>query len=668
MSPDADSTVLVEALALPPSPSLAAYAVTVINSEDLARAASSRLDDALRAVPGFGLFRRSSSTAAHPTAQGISLRAIGPSGAGRTLVLVDGMPANDPFGGWIYWSALAPAAIERVDIIRGGGAGPYGNAALAGTIRITSRLPQGNGGYADLSVGSKSTFAGSGGAYASSGALTIDIGGQIFDSAGYDLIERDQQGPIDRPGASTLKRGQLGMTWHGDGLTLRLQAAAFDEQRVNGSPGARNSTRSREASLRIVRDGDTDMEATLWGIDRHFRSSFTSVNADRSAETPALDQFSTPVKAAGGNLLLRRAVMGGTLEWGGDARLIDGDTNEFFQYLAGDFQRLRKAGGRQFLGGVFADYSHDLGPVTLLTGGLRLDYLRDSQGQRSESQRATGAILLDNHYADHERLAVNGRLGLVQTLSPALKSHLSLYSGFRNPTLNELYRPFRVRNDITEANPALTPERLYGADLGLDWTHANGARASLTGFWTMLQDGVTTLLITSTPGSYPEFGVVLPAGGNLSQRRNLDRLRTMGLEADVSLPLGPGLTLDARYLLSLGKITRASTAPELVGKRPPQSARHQGGLGLDWQSTDRLRLNADLRAESAQYDDILNSRRLPGYATLDLAASLAIGPGVELYGTVQNLFDHSIISGESADGLRSLGTPRLLRTGLRARF
>ena len=64
------------------------------------------LDDFLRQIPGLNTFRRSSSLvtapAQDPEARGVSLRGIGPGGASRALVLVDGIPVNDGFGGWLY--------------------------------------------------------------------------------------------------------------------------------------------------------------------------------------------------------------------------------------------------------------------------------------------------------------------------------------------------------------------------------------------------------------------------------------------------------------------------------------------------------------------------------------------------------------------------------------
>ncbi|MCA1732903.1 MAG: Plug domain-containing protein, partial [Acidobacteria bacterium] len=81
-----------------------AASVTLLEKEDLQDSAPMALDEKLRRVPGFTLFRRSGSRFAHPTAQGVSLRGVGASGASRALVIDDGVPLNDPFGGWVYWN------------------------------------------------------------------------------------------------------------------------------------------------------------------------------------------------------------------------------------------------------------------------------------------------------------------------------------------------------------------------------------------------------------------------------------------------------------------------------------------------------------------------------------------------------------------------------------
>ncbi len=116
-----------------------AATVSIVDQSELDRSPAMTTDDVLRQVPAFSLFRRSSSVAAHPTAQGVSLRGIGPSGVSRTLVLLDGIPFNDPFGGWISWTRVPRASIDRIEIVEGSGANLFGNYSMGGAINLVTR-------------------------------------------------------------------------------------------------------------------------------------------------------------------------------------------------------------------------------------------------------------------------------------------------------------------------------------------------------------------------------------------------------------------------------------------------------------------------------------------------------------------------------------------------
>src|SRR5207247_3089037 len=94
--------------------------VVILSREAIAASPSPAIDDALRQVPGFTLFRRSGSRTANPTSQGASFRGIGASGASRAAVLDDGIPLNDPFGGWVYWGRVPREAVGRIEAGRGG--------------------------------------------------------------------------------------------------------------------------------------------------------------------------------------------------------------------------------------------------------------------------------------------------------------------------------------------------------------------------------------------------------------------------------------------------------------------------------------------------------------------------------------------------------------------
>ncbi len=118
-----------------------AASVSVLTAEQIQDSPALVADDVLRRIPTFSLFRRTSSLSSHPTAQGVSLRGVGPSGVSRTLVLLDGVPFNDPFGGWVYWTRVPMESAERIEVVDGSTSSLYGNYAMGGVINIIGARP-----------------------------------------------------------------------------------------------------------------------------------------------------------------------------------------------------------------------------------------------------------------------------------------------------------------------------------------------------------------------------------------------------------------------------------------------------------------------------------------------------------------------------------------------
>lgn len=130
--------IIVTGRGLEETPAAPAYDTQVIPRERLTSTASGRLEDALATVAGFQQFRRSDSRSSNPSAQGATLRALGGNATSRALVLLDGVPMADPFFGYIPFSAIAPEWLASARVTRGGGSGPFGAGALAGTIELSS--------------------------------------------------------------------------------------------------------------------------------------------------------------------------------------------------------------------------------------------------------------------------------------------------------------------------------------------------------------------------------------------------------------------------------------------------------------------------------------------------------------------------------------------------
>ena len=122
--------IVVLGTGLPLPPGTPAYGTSLIDRERLTNSASGRLEDVLQDVAGLQEYRRSDSRSANPSAQGVTLRAIGGNATSRTLVLLDGVPQADPFFGYIPFNALVPDRLSVVRVTRGGGTGAFGAGAV----------------------------------------------------------------------------------------------------------------------------------------------------------------------------------------------------------------------------------------------------------------------------------------------------------------------------------------------------------------------------------------------------------------------------------------------------------------------------------------------------------------------------------------------------------
>jgi outer membrane receptor protein involved in Fe transport len=663
--------ILVTGKRLAPSVNEPAYASTTLDRAALDIAAGARLDDVLRTVPGFGLFRRQSSRASHPTTQGVSLRGLGPSGAGRTLLLLDGIPQNDAFGGWIDWSRLPTAGIGGATITRGGGAGPWGNAALAGVIRLQSRDEPNDSFRGDLSVGPHDTYDGTVSGQTTPGRAVWHalVHGRRTD--GSFLVRADQRGSVDVRAAERGGVGEFGgRVALSDDLVLRAVARYSESRLINGIAIAESQTRVADGAVSLLRDGDaTSWELNAYARDQAFRAVFAAVNGTRTLATPSLDQFAVPSSAWGVNGIMRRQL---SAQWsvdaGADVRVANGETRENFQNLGAGFTRVRVAGGQQTLAGAFAELNWQPTPGILATVGGRLDAWEQADGVRSEAAISSGAVLRNDTYADRDGTVSTARAAVRWDIETGVALRTAAYTGFRLPTLNELYRPFRVGNDITEANPALTEERLTGMDVGFDVALSDRTQLTATVFHSVLKNAVTNVTVRTAPGLDPGLGVVVPVGGVLRQRQNLSRITADGVEADLTTELAPGWQAAIRYLYAAPKVTRSPQQPALQGLRVAQVARHQGLAQLSWTSQDSLRLSAAVRGVSAQFDDDLNARALRGFVVVDALGEMPLSKIVRLNVAVENLFDRTVESARSADGLVSVGTPRTVRMGLRFGF
>ena len=658
------ATIVVTGRGLPAPTGTAAYGSVVIDRDRLANDASGRIEDVLRDVAGVQQFRRTDSRAANPTSQGVTLRALGGNASSRALVLLDGVPQDDPFAGYIPFSALDPGRLGSARVTRGGGVGPFGAGAVAGTIELESA------GADELAPVSARGLYGSRNASELSAGIAPRLGdgfatfsGRWDRGDGYYITPPEQAGRIDRRARyDAWSFAGRTVTRIGPETELQTRALVFDDRRLRGQPGTDSQSRGEDASVRLIARGRWGVDLLGYVQDRGFRSGFVATAPDRSTNTPSLSQFKTPSLGAGGKIELRPPTgKNNVLRLGVDTRYTDGRTNELFRYVGTGFTRLRRAGGHNQTTGLFVEDDLTLGRLTL-TGGARSDHWAIDGGGLVERDLASGAVTQSAAYPDRDGWRGSYRGGALWAVTDALSVRAAGYTGFRVPTLNELYRPFRVGADATAANPALGLERLRGGEGGIDLHPLSTLRLSLTGFYNELDGAIANVTRGKGPGVFPQVGFVA-AGGRFSQRQNVDSIRVTGLEATAQARYG-ALRLQASYALTDARVHASGLASALDGHRPAQSPVNQASATLGYEPARGPQLSATLRYTGPQNEDDLGARRLPEALTLDAYASVPLRAGVRLIGRAENLADERVVSGIASNGVEDLGTPRTLWIGV----
>lgn len=641
-----------------------AFDIVTLDADRLQRNAAARLESVLADVAGLQQFRRSDSRSANPTSQGISLRGIGGNASSRALLLLDGVPQADPFGGWVPFPAYATDRLGRVRVTRGGGSGYQGAGALAGTVELESAAPSALSPLAArLAYGSRDSIDAQASATLVAGAGFATVSGAYARGDGFTPVVREDRGAADRPApyeqASGAVRGVIAVD-----ATTELQAnvAAFTDTRDRGTDFTRNRSEGADASLRLVGRGDWGFVALAYLQTRNFASQFASIAADRATATQTLDQYSTPATGVGGRVeIVPPLGEGRDLRLGADLRSVEGRTQERYTFVAAAPTRRREAGGRTRTIGLFADGSADWGALTLTLGG-RVDWWRINQGFLNEAPLANGAALTDLRFADRGGSEATGRAGLAWAPSGGVTLRAAGYRGWRLPTLNELYRPFRVGADATAANAALSPERLTGVEGGVTLAPATGLAITATAFLNRLEDAIANVTAGTGPGTFPGVGFV---AGSYRVRQNLAAIRSAGIELEARWSRGP-VSASASYSHVDPRVEASGSAAALDGLRPAQTPLDQLSATFGWQR-EALGASMTVRHVARQFEDDQNSRALAPATTLDGYLTLPLTRALAVEARAENVFDERVEAGISGADVVERATPRTLWIGLRYR-
>lgn len=640
--------IVVTGQGLSDTPAAPAYAVSDIARETIVTVPSGRIEEALGAIAGVQQFRRSDSRSSNPSAQGVTLRALGGNASSRALVTLDGVPMGDPFFGFIPFAALLPEQTGAIRVTRGGGSGPFGSGALAGTIALVSAGPD----MLDPVTGSM--LVNDRGETETSAGLALRIGsGHVSASGRWDrgqgfwTTPSGQRTGASVPAAFESFSGQTRIVAPlSPDYELQVRLLAFDDRRTLRFAGADSSATGQDASIRLVGRGDWQVDALAYVQARDFSNMVISATSFR----PVLDQSGTPATGIGGKVELRPPVgERHMLRFGIDYRRASGEMREqVISGLSGQVTTRRNAGGVTSDLGLFLENDWTLGPL-VLTAGARIDRTAITGGFLRETSPA-GNIAADRRFSDRRGWTASWRGGALMRVEEGLSLRASAYTGLRVPTLNELYRPFVVFPVTTLANADLRPERLEGFEAGLEWAPVRPVSFALTAFDNRVRNAIANVSL----------------GPTLRERQNLPAIRARGIELSARIRYG-SVSADSSLSYSDAAVRGDGASLALDGRIPAQSPRWAAAARLAWQPRAGRLIALTLRHVGAQFEDDLGTDRLPAATTLGGYAQIGLTGQLSLVLRVENLTGEDVET-RRVGGSVDLGAPRTVWGGLRLGF
>ncbi len=589
--------------------------VTALTGEDLQQISGTNLDDRLRQIPGFSLFRRSSSLVANPTTQGVSLRGVGSTGASRTLVLWDSIPINDPFGGWVYWTRIDPDFLDRVDVDRGATTRIFGDQALSGTISLFSPPEQREHLFADYLAGNEGTQDASA-AYSNLwGPWGLTVHSRAFTTDGYYITPPGVRGSVDDKANVRFATGDVHLDYFGGADRLSVSLDILAEERRNGTDLTHNSTGLGTIGGNYTHTWTNDTLSFVgFHTQEQFHSTFSSVSLNRNSEALTSRQ-TVPAQDAGAAAYWKH----------------HGQTQRFrWNTVAGaDVDDVH---------GISYDYSYATKILTP-SGGILLKHGVFGQGDIALGRVQFFAGIRHQFTGQHGETFVSPNGGVAVGLK-GFRLRASGYRSFRAPTLNELYRSFRVGNALTLANSALIPEHVVGVEAGGDWSNET-TTVSLTVFRNALSNLIDNATLSTSRTLI------------LRERENFPTALSRGIELS-AVHRWRHWTGQAGYLFADARLQS--------GQRIPQVPKQQGTGQLSY-NANRTVISAGIRAFGLQFDDDLNQFKLPGFAAVELSAQERLTKSLAAVASVENLLDRTYLV--ALTPTPNTGSPRLWRIGLR---
>lgn len=641
--PAVAETVVVTATRSERAVSTLPVSVAVVDGESIEMSPVRSVDDLLREIPGVtpSLVSSSGST---PNNQRFSMRGLG---GVRALVLLDGIPLHDPYGGLVQWQNVPLQSLRQIEVVRGGNASLFGNYALGGTVNLLSAPIEANDVAVDLSYGSWDTPAGSVTVDAViNPMLAVRLSHHQLDSDGYYRVP--EPSAVDIPAwvedAVTTARAELRFSDRGNGFlnyttndhdVSQGRPLAIIEREIDGVSGGYNQA--------VGATGLIAARAYTQDQTEHLVNSRIVGSGSSATEYKTQDGI-TDSSARGASLSWTMQSQGRFPLFSAGVDLMRQEALEHRSSFSrsGAVTEQAEVRGQQTFAGFYAQLSWQPVAGLEVLGSGRFDTYRNENGSQAIVGGPTTA------YPESSSNEFDPRISVRYALGGRSAVRGSIYRAFNAPTLRDLYRTTESGTSIIRGNPALEPETLLGGEVGWEW--ADGARRFEVNLYRSTIDDA-------------QARVALDGSSTLYQFQNLGSIRSQGVELTADVRLSRRWMLRGGYTFA-DSVIASDPDPELVDNWTPEVPRHAGSIALRFVGERGTRGEIRARAQGDSYGDLENLAVQPAHQVVDVSFSQTLRVGLDIYVQAENVFDEVYYVALTPTALRS-GLPRTITGGVR---
>ncbi len=666
---------------------------TILTKEVLESSPDQTIDQVLKNVPGVFLndvpyYQKD------PTGQSINVRGLG---YGRTLVLIDGLPANDAFYGTVQWNLVPMSSIESVEFVRGGVSSLYGNYGMGGVININTKTPKNSSQEVSASYGSFGT-----GNVAASKDLIVSDAMQMRFSADYFSSEGFQNYATISPGSPSNIKNGMG-TDAVKNSNVRLQNYFKPTQDTNAFLRMGYSTMADLSNNYAIApnliqtadvaagsttkiDVDKKAQVNVYYQNTNFYKQ-TANNLPAAPYKPYINaNYTDPYSTVGASAQYTHDLkLAGIDQYilAVDARNISASNQTNNLASTGAVNSVNYAQGQQNFYGLLGQIKSKASAIPLeATLGARVDAWNSQTPTYSNTNYGTGNTGIPTYSSvpNQSKTQLSPSLGLLYNVSSDWDLRSAAYQAFHAPSMNNTLRSYgNSVSGYSLANPNLTPETMTGYEVGTDYRWKSGF-AQLTAFNNYITNAITSYKITSANWAFANSlctssGIsgcsqtsTSPGYTNVSYYTNQQNLLSQGLELQYHHDINPHWGLDGGYSYTKTTLTWSATSDPIntqVGGVP----RNMANAGLTYYPVPQASLTTTVRYVGNSWM-ATGSLPVPAYAVVGLKANYQVTPQAAVFASVVNLFNRQYVTFNIASQASSYqaGMPQAITVGARIQF